>query len=244
MVNGLIGRKVGMTQIFDEGGNLVPVTVLQVGPCPVAQVKFSSSGAPRSAQLAFEESLKKDERKRASKPIRAHCAKHGIAPHRHLKEFAVDSSSDEEIKAGQTVVTVSLLKDVSHVNVTAVSKGKGFAGVVKRHHFKGAQTVSHGAHEAFRHGGSIGMCAKPARVLKGTKMAGRMGAERVTTRGLEVARLFEDENLLLVKGATPGARGAISYIVKSTSKRRAARELDGEPSAKFVNPLKASKRRK
>ncbi len=234
-MSGLIGKKVGMTQIFDDKGNEIPVTVLEMGPCSVTQVRTEEKDGYAAIQIGFDPLIKKDERKIA-KPLRGHFEKAGVKPLRKLKEFRM--AADAAPKVGETL-TVDLFTGAHYVSVTGTSKGRGFAGVVKRFGFKGAQTMSHGTHENFRHVGSIGMCEEPARVMKGKKMPGHYGAETVTTLNLEIVRIFPEENLLLVKGAVPGANGG--YVVVETSTRREKKShVAAEP--KFVNPLKASKR--
>jgi large subunit ribosomal protein L3 len=234
-MTGLIGKKMGMTQIFDEKGDEIPVTVLEMGPCPVAQIKSVAKDGYSAVQLAYEPLNKKDERK-VAKPQRGHFAKASVAPHRYLREFRVDG--DVTLNVGETV-GVDIFTDVHYVSITGVSKGRGFTGVMKRHGFKGSQTMSHGTHEFFRHGGSIGMCEEPARVMKGHKMAGHHGDQTVTSLNLEVVRVFADQNLLLVKGAVPGPTGSLVTVVQSTRREKRA-HIASEP--KFVNPLKAAKR--
>lgn len=234
-MSGLIGKKVGMTQIFDDKGDEIPVTVLQMGPCPVTQVRTVEKDGYSAVQIGFDLNIKKDERKIA-KPLRGHFEKAGVKPVRKLKEFRIEA--DAAPKVGESL-TVEVFNDAHYVSVTGTSKGRGFAGVVKRHGFKGAQTMSHGTHENFRHVGSIGMCEEPARVMKGKKMPGHFGAETITTLNLEVVRIFPEENLLLVKGAVPGANGGYVTVEKST-RREKKTHVASEP--KFVNPLKAAKR--
>lgn len=233
---GLIGRKVGMTQVFTEDGSEVPVTVLELGPCPVVQVKTLEKDGYRAAQLAFGPVEKKDKKK-VRKPLRGHFAKANTAPLRSLKEFRLDDG-EEDPKPGDTL-GVDIFEDAHFVSVTGVSKGRGFAGVVKRHGFSGAP-ASRGTHESFRHPGSIGMATFPGRVLPGKKLPGRLGGDKVKALNLEVVRIFKDKNLMLVKGAAPGPTGAVVYVEKSF--RRAKREK-GPEEVKFVNPLKASKKK-
>ncbi|MFW2332032.1 MAG: 50S ribosomal protein L3 [Nitrospinota bacterium] len=233
MINGLLGRKVGMTQIFNEAGDEIPVTLLELGPCPVVDIIESTKG--KRAQLSLTPILKKDPKK-VLKPIRGKFAKAKVKPHKILREIEIANS--ETVKIGNSF-KVDIFKDTHYVNVIGTSKGKGFQGVVRRHGFKGAQTMSHGTHEAFRHGGSIGMCEYPARVLKGHKMPGRMGGKRITTLNLEVIKIFEAENLMLVKGAVPGSNGSLVIALKSARKEKTEQQAT---KAKFVNPLKMSKR--
>ena len=201
MAKVIIGRKLGMTQFFTEDGTRVPVTVIQAGPCPVAQVKSAADHGYDAIQLAYEAV---PERK-ISKPERGHLGKNGIEPHRHLHEFR----GAFELTAGE-VVTVEGFEPGDAIKVSGRSKGKGFAGTIKRHKFHRGP-VSHGSHNV-RKPGSIGASAYPARVFKGIRMAGQMGNERVTQRGLRVADLDTEQNLLLVRGAIPGPVGGVVEI--------------------------------
>jgi large subunit ribosomal protein L3 len=201
-VKGILGRKIGMTQVFDEDGHAVPVTVLEAGPCRVAQTKTPEKDGYTAAQLAFGEA------KRPNKPIAGHYAKAGITPARHLVELRLDTLEDyalgSEIKAD-----VFEAGDV--VDVIGVTKGKGFAGAMKRHGFKGL-SASHGTQKKHRSPGSIGACATPARVFKGVRMAGQMGNVRVTTLNLKVIKVDPERNLMLVRGAVPGPRGGLVMV--------------------------------
>jgi large subunit ribosomal protein L3 len=200
-VKGIIGKKLGMTQVFDEEtGRLTPVTVIQAGPCPVVAVRTADTDGYDAVQLAFDEV---PERK-LSKPRLGHLAKHGVGPHRRLVELRGAS----ELASGETV-TVEAFEAGDKVKVTGVSIGKGFQGTIKRHGFSRGP-VTHGSHNV-RAPGSIGASATPSRVFKGIRMAGRMGAQRVTQVGLTVVDTDVEQNLLLVKGAVPGHRN--SYVV-------------------------------
>lgn len=236
-MRGLIGRKVGMTQIFNEKGDEVPVTVLEMGPCPVVWLTDQKKNGYLAAQLGFDPITKKDDRK-VSKPRRGHFAKAGVKPHRILREFKLEDA-DKDIKVGDSL-TVDIFSDVHYVSVTGTSKGRGFAGVMKRHGMKGALTMTHGTHESFRGGGSIGMCEEPARVLKGKKMPGQYGNKPVKALNLEIVKIFPEKNLLLVRGATPGPAGGVVFVERSDRRERRIHKAS-EP--KLVNPLKASKRR-
>jgi large subunit ribosomal protein L3 len=200
---GIIGKKLGMTQIFNEKGQVVPVTVIQAGPCVVVQRKTVARDGYEAVQIGF---VDPSGGKRASKPEKGHCEKHGVAPLRVLRELHVEA--DSALKEGDSVLVGGFSGDAK-VNVTGVSKGKGFAGVVKRHHFAGGR-ASHGS-MFHRAPGSIGGSSDPSRVFPGTRMGGHMGAEQVTVRNLEVARIDAENNLLLVKGAVPGPKGG--YLV-------------------------------
>jgi large subunit ribosomal protein L3 len=206
MVEGLIGKKIGMTQIFDPEGNVVPVTVIQAGPCTVVQRKTKARDGYEAVQLGFVEDK---ALKRAPKARVGHFRKSGIPPVRVLREFRF--AAQAEIKEGDQVL-VSIFKEGEKVHVAGTSKGKGFAGVVKRHHFRGGD-AAHGS-MFHRAPGSIGASSYPSRVIKGMRMGGHMGHERVTTRGLEVVRTDPEQNLLVVKGAVPGARGGYLLILK------------------------------
>jgi large subunit ribosomal protein L3 len=201
-MTGIIGRKVGMTQLFDDDGNVVAVTVVQAGPCPVTQVRTVQKDGYEAVQLAFAEC--KD--KHISKPELGHLRKAGLKHGmRHLVEF--DQVGD--LKVGDTV-TVEAFANGQAVTVVGVSKGKGFQGTVKRHHF-GRGPETHGSHNV-RAPGSIGASAYPSRVFKGMRMSGHMGAQRVTQQGLKIFRRDVENNLLLIKGSVPGAKNSVVVI--------------------------------
>jgi large subunit ribosomal protein L3 len=201
MAKVIIGRKLGMTQFFTEDGQRIPVTVIQAGPCPVSQVKTEADHGYDAVQLAY---LEVPERK-LSKPERGHLSKNDIAPHRHLHEFR----GAFELSAGE-VVTVEGFDPGDAIKVSGRSKGKGFAGTIKRHGFSRGP-VSHGSHNV-RAPGSIGQSATPSRVIKGVRMAGHMGNKNITQRGLQVLDRDVERNLLLVTGAVPGPTGGIVFV--------------------------------
>jgi large subunit ribosomal protein L3 len=201
----IIGRKVGMTQIFAEDGARIPLTVIEAGPCPVVQVKTDERDGYQAAQLGFGAS----KAKHINKPEQGHLKKGGAPLVRHLHEFSLDELGAEGLNEGD-VVTVESFVPGSYVRVTGTSKGKGFAGTIKRHNFKRGPK-SHGSHNV-RGPGSIGAAAYPARVFKGIRMAGHMGARQVTQRGLQIVDRDVQRNLLLVKGAVPGAVGSIVWV--------------------------------
>jgi len=203
MTNGIIGKKLGMTQIFNDKGQVVPVTVIQAGPCVVVQRKTSAHDGYEAVQVGF---VDPQGGKRASKPEKGHCEKNGVAPVRVLREFKVEDGS--ELKAGDSIL-VAQFEEKGKVHVTGISKGKGFAGVVKRHHFGGGNE-SHGS-MFHRAPGSIGNSSYPSRVWPGMRMGGQMGSEQVTVRNLEIAKVDVENNLLLIKGAVPGPKGG--YVV-------------------------------
>jgi large subunit ribosomal protein L3 len=209
-VEGIIGRKLGMTQVYSDGGSAVPVTVVAAGPCVVVQRKTRSKDGYSAVQLGLVESRKS---KRVTKPMTGHFQKAGLPPCRVLRELRVDDGSDA--KVGDKVSVASFAVGDA-VTVVGKSKGKGFQGVVRRHHFGGGR-ASHGS-MFHRAPGSIGASAYPSRVLKGMRAAGHMGAERVTVRNLEVVGVEEEGNLLLLRGAVPGAPGGYLVIRKSRAK--------------------------
>jgi large subunit ribosomal protein L3 len=202
MAKGIIGTKVGMTQLFDqESGRVTPVTVIEAGPCPVVAVRTPETDGYTGVQLAFG-AVKE---KRLTRPEAGHLKAAGVAPHRTLVEFR----GADGVNAGDTV-TVESFEPGERVKVSGVSKGKGFAGTIKRHRFSRGP-VSHGSHNV-RAPGSIGASATPSHVYKGTKMAGQMGSQRVTQRGLRVVEIDAERNLLLIEGAVPGATGGIVEV--------------------------------
>ncbi len=203
MVTTILGRKLGMTQVWSEDDKLVPVTVIEAGPCVVTQVKTDKTDGYSAVQIGFGDVAER----RVNKPMAGHFEKAGVEPKRHLVEVRTDSA--DEYKPGDEI-TVEAFTDAKSVHVTGVSKGKGFAGVMKRHNFRGGPG-GHGSH-AHREPGSVGQCATPSRVFKGKRLPGHMGSETVTVRNLDVVRIDAEQNLLLVKGAVPGAKGALLTI--------------------------------
>lgn len=208
---GLIGRKLGMTQIFTEDGSIVPVTVVEAGPCPVVQVRDAEKDGYRAVQLAFYETRES----RMNKPAKGHLAKHGAKPHKILREFRVDEGS--ELKSGD-VLTVSQIEEGTQVDVVGTSKGRGFQGVVKRHGFHGGP-ASHGS-KTGNLPGSVGQSAYPNRVFKGTRLPGQMGNVRVTAANLRVVKIDTDRNLVLIRGAVPGSRNSIVMIRPAYKSRK------------------------
>jgi large subunit ribosomal protein L3 len=203
MVQGIIGRKIGMGQIFSQDGRAEAVTAIEAGPCVVTQVKTLDKEGYSAAQLGFGET------KKLNSPRKGHLKK--LGQFRHLREFRLADAKD--VKVGDKI-DVSLFKEGDLVDVSGVSKGKGFAGVVKRHHFAGGPKT-HGQSDRHRAPGSIGSTTSPGRVLKGMRMAGHMGNQRVTVRHLQVYKTDPERNLLLVRGAVPGARNGLLLIKKA-----------------------------
>ena len=203
-IKGVLGEKLGMTQVFDEAGRIVPVTVVQAGPCVVTQVRTPDVDGYAAVQLAYGAV----DPRRVNKPEAGHFRKAGVPPRRYLIE--VRTSDASEYTLGQEV-TVDVFAAGQQVDVVGTSKGKGFAGVMKRHNFKGLSS-SHGTERKHRSPGSIGACATPARVFKGLKMAGRHGGARTTTLNLKVHSVDAEKGLLLIKGAVPGPTGALVFV--------------------------------
>ena len=208
-MKGILGEKLGMTQVWDENNRIVPVTVVKAGPCVVTQVKTPEQDGYSSVQIAFGAI---DPRK-VNQPSAGHFAKAGVTPRRHLVELRTDDAS--EYTLGQEL-NVDTFEAGQRVDVVGTTKGKGFAGVMKRHGFHGVG-ASHGAHRNHRKPGSIGGCATPGRVFKGMKMAGHMGTDRQTTQNLTVHAIDAANGLLLIKGAVPGPKGGL-VLVRTTAK--------------------------
>ena len=204
-MSGILGKKVGMTQVFDESGEASPVTVIEAGPCPIVQIKTADTDNYQAIQLGF------GNRKKMSRPKQGHLSKADVESCQFLREFRVDSL--EGLSVGSTI-DVGIFSEGDFVDVAGESKGRGFAGVVKRWGFKGGRK-SHGGEQDHRRPGSIGASAYPARVFKGKKMPGRMGAERVTVQNLQVVKADAERNLLVVKGAVPGPPNGLLMIKKS-----------------------------
>ena len=203
MINTILGRKIGMTQVWNENDEVVPVTVIQAGPCAVSQVKTVESDGYSAVQIGFGDIKEKN----VTKPMKGHFAKAGLKPVRYLREVRVPEG--EEHTCGE-LVTVAAFADVAKVDVTGRSKGKGFQGTIKRHNFD-AGRKTHGSHN-YRAPGSVGQCSTPSRVFKGVRMPGHMGNERVTVRKLKVVRVDEEQNLILVRGAVPGAKNGLVIV--------------------------------
>ncbi len=202
---GLIGKKIGMTSLFSADGKNLPCTVLQVGPCVVTQVKTVEKDGYEAIQLGYGERKEKN----TPAPLKGHFKKAGQAPMVKLAEF----KGFDALNLGDTLA-VDFFAEGEIVNVVGTSKGKGFQGVVKRHNFSGVGGQTHGQHNRGRHPGSIGACSTPSRVFKGMRMAGQMGNARVTIENLQIIKVLTDKNLLVVKGAVPGAKGSIVLINK------------------------------
>ena len=202
---GLIGKKIGMTSVFGADGKNIPCTVIEAGPCVVTQIRTVEKDGYAAVQLAYDEISEKH----ASKALKGHFEKAGTTPKRKLVEFKADF--EQELKLGDTLTVADVFEGVQFVDVVGTSKGKGFQGVVKRHGFAGVGGTTHGQHNRLRHPGSLGASSWPSRVFKGMRMAGHTGNERVTVFNLEVIKVMPENNLIVVKGSVPGAKG--SYVI-------------------------------
>ena len=235
-VSGIIAKKIGMTQLFDDKGDVQPVTVLQAGPCVVTQRKTVAKDGYDAAQIGLVEFVKES---RLTKAMKGHFAKNNLPPLRMLREvplvFEADAQEKDGVKVGDKVL-VDIFDGERFVDIAGTSKGRGFAGVVKRHKFAGG-AASHGS--MFQITGSIGSSSFPSRVFKGMRMSGHMGVDRVTVRNLRVLGVDKDENLLVVEGAVPGHRDGFVVITKA---KKPPRERRGFSGSGTVDPLKASKR--
>ena len=236
MVNGILGKKVGMTQIFDDKGEVHPITVLQAGPCVVTQRKTAARDGYDAAQIGLVEFVKEQ---RLTRPMKGHLSKHNLPPVKFLREVAIEieegKTEGNGVKVGDKVL-VEIFANEKFVDVVGTSKGRGFAGVVRRHHFAGGP-AAHG--HMFQVQGSIGASSFPSRVFKGQRMSGHMGNERVTVRNLRVLGIDADDNLLMVEGAVPGPRNGYVIITRAG---KPPRERRGFAGAQTIDPLKAAKR--
>ena len=207
MKKGIIGKKLGMTQVFDQNGNVIPVTVIEAGPCLVTFKKTAENDGYDAVQLGYGE-IKANK---VTKPLKGHFDKNDVAPKRVLKEFRLDDTSTLNIG---DLVKADVFAEGESVDVVGRSKGKGYAGVIKRHGFHRLK-MSHGTGPVARHGGSLGACSTPSRVYKNKKMAGHMGAVRVTVQNLAVVKVDAEKNILAVKGAIPGPKGGIVTVTNT-----------------------------
>ena len=236
-VAGILGKKVGMTQLFDSRGDVRPATVLQAGPCVITQHKTETRDGYAAAQLGLVEFVKESK---LTKPMRGHLGKNNLPPVRFVREVPIEveapaDSDGDGVKAGQRVL-VDIFDGEKFVDIVGVSKGRGFQGVVKRHHFAGGPK-SHGS--MFQITGSIGSSAFPSRVFKGMRMSGHMGNVRITMRNARVLGVDKEENLLVVEGGVPGPNGGYVVITKA---KKPPRERRGFAGSATVDPLKAAKR--
>lgn len=207
MVKGIIGKKLGMTQLFDENGNVVPVTVIEAGPCVVSQKKTVESDGYQAVQLGFGDM----KANKVNKPMKGHFAKGDVAPKKYLREFRL--ADIDSINVGD-IIKADTFAEGDKIDVAGTSKGKGTAGVIKRWNFSRLKET-HGTGPVHRHAGSLGACSTPSRVFKGKKLAGHLGCERVTIQNLTVVKVDAENNIIAVKGAVPGPKGGIVTIADS-----------------------------
>ncbi len=208
-MSGILGKKIGMTSIFDDNGQMIPCTIIEAGPCYVTQVKTKDRDGYDAVQLGFDEI----KERLVNKPMKGHFKKSGVKPLRLISEFRTFNGSKFEL--GQEV-RVDAFQQGDVVDVTGRSKGRGFQGVVKRHHFGGVGMMTHGQSDRVRAPGSIGASSYPSRVMKGKRMAGRMGGDRVTVKNLRILKVIAESNILIVKGSVPGAINCYLEIVKQS----------------------------
>ncbi len=206
-MSGIIGKKVGMTSIFDANGKNIPVTVILAGPNYVTQVRTKEVDGYDAVQLGFDDKKEKN----TPKALRGHFEKSGVSPKRKVIEF---QDYEKEVKLGDEISVADVFAEGEFVDVSGISKGKGFQGVVKRHGFKGVGQATHGQHNRLRAPGSIGASSDPSRVFKGMRMAGHMGSENITVQNLQVMKVIPEQNLLIVKGSVPGHKNAYLIIKK------------------------------
>ena len=207
MKKAIIGKKIGMTQLFDQNGNVVPVTVIEAGPCSVAQKKTVENDGYDAVQIGFGEM----KASKVNKPMKGHFAKNDVAPKKVLREFRLEDTATLNIG---DIVKADIFAEGDAVDVRGTSKGKGYAGTIKRWNF-GRLKETHGTGPVHRHGGSLGACSSPSRVFKGKKMAGHLGNERVTVQNLSVVKVDAEKNIIAVKGAVPGPKGGIVVLFDS-----------------------------
>ena len=231
MKKAIIGKKVGMSQIFDETGKVIPVTIIEAGPCVVVQKMTEEKEGYKAVQLGFEEVAEK----KLSQPEQGHLKKAGVGMMKNLKEFCLED--DSKLEVGD-VVKADVFAEGDKVDVTGISKGKGYAGVIKRWG-QGRTPTSHGGGPVHRHAGSMGSSTDPSRIMPGKKQAGHMGVEQVTVQNLDVVKVDAELNLIAIRGAVPGPKGGIIYI-KDTVKTQPVKK--GEGAGVSVNPQKASAR--
>ncbi|HEX3757808.1 MAG TPA: 50S ribosomal protein L3 [Kofleriaceae bacterium] len=234
---GLLGKKIGMTQVFADDGEAVPVTVIQTGPCLVIGTRTAERDGYSALVLGFDEKPVR----LANKPELGAVKDTGAKPQRFIRELRLPAEEVAKYKVGQVLGPKDVFADNTPIDVEGTSKGKGYQGVIKRHHMSG-MTRAHGTHEYFRHGGSIGCRLTPQRVHKGKRMAGQMGNEKVSIQNLQLLRIMADDNVILVRGAVPGA--ANDYVVVTNAATRTAykRKGVGKEEVRSKNPLKASKK--
>jgi large subunit ribosomal protein L3 len=234
---GLLGKKIGMTHVYAEDGEAIPVTVIQAGPCHVVGTRTQERDGYTAVVLGFDEKPVR----LATKPELGSIKESGIKPQRFIRELRLSAEDVAKFSVGQVLGPKDVFADNSPVDVEGTSKGKGFQGVIKRHHMSG-MTRAHGTHEYFRHGGSIGCRLTPQRVHKGKRMAGQMGNEKVSIQNLQLFRILADDNVILVRGAVPGANNEYVVVTNAATRTVYKRKGQGKEEVRSKNPLKASKK--
>jgi large subunit ribosomal protein L3 len=233
---GLLGKKIGMTQVFSDDGEAVPVTVIQTGPCQVIGTRTQERDGYTAVVLGFDEKPVR----LTNKPEMGALKENGLKPQRFIRELRLPAEEVAKYTVGQVLGPKDVFADNCPVDVEGTSKGKGYQGVIKRHHMKG-MTRAHGTHEYFRHGGSIGCRLTPQRVHKGKRMAGQMGNEKVSIQNLQLLRILGDENVILVRGAVPGSANDYVVVTNAATRTVYKRKGVGKEEVRSKNPLKASK---
>ncbi len=234
---GLLGKKLGMTQVFADDGESIPVTVIQTGPCHVVGTRTQERDGYSALVLGFDEK----PLRLANKPELGAVKDNGMKPQRFIREIRLPADEVAKFQVGQVLGPQDVFADNIPVDVEGWSKGKGYQGVIKKHHMKGMKNT-HGTHEYFRHGGSIGCRLTPQRVHKGKRMAGQMGNEKVSVQNLQLFRILADENCILVRGAVPGAANDYVVVTKAATRTVYKRKGMGKEEVRSKNPLKASKK--
>jgi large subunit ribosomal protein L3 len=234
---GLLGKKLGMTQVFADDGEAVPVTVIQTGPCHVIGTRTPERDGYSAVVLGFDEKPVRLANKAELGSLKAA----GLKPQRFVREIRLPAEEVAKYSVGQVLGPKDVFTDSTPIDVEGTSKGKGYQGVIKRHHMKG-MTRAHGTHEYFRHGGSIGCRLTPQRVHKGKRMAGQMGNEKVSIQNLQVFRILADDNVILVRGAVPGAANDYVVVTNASTRTVYKRKGQGKEEVRSKNPLKASKK--
>jgi large subunit ribosomal protein L3 len=234
---GLLGKKIGMTHVYAEDGEAIPVTVIQTGPCRVVGTRTQERDGYTALVLGFDEK----PLRLANKPELGSLKDSGVPPQRFVREIRLPADVVASYTVGQVLGPKDVFADNAPVDVEGTSKGKGYQGVIKRHHMKG-MTRAHGTHEYFRHGGSIGCRLTPQRVHKGKRMAGQMGNEKVSIQNLQLFRILPDDNVILVRGAIPGANNDYVVVTNAATRTAYRRKGVGKEEIRSKNPLKASKK--
>jgi large subunit ribosomal protein L3 len=234
---GLLGKKIGMTHVYAEDGESIPVTVIQAGPCHVVGTRTQERDGYTAVVLGFDEKPVR----LATKPELGAIKESGLKPQRFIREIRLSADDAAKFSVGQVLGPKDVFADNAPVDVEGTSKGKGYQGVIKRHHMSG-MTRAHGTHEYFRHGGSIGCRLTPQRVHKGKRMAGQMGNEKVSIQNLQLFRILADDNVILVRGAVPGANNEYVVVTNAANRTAYKRKGQGKEEVRSKNPLKASKK--